>query len=75
MVHLRVIDNGVGMSAEEFNSILAGKVEKGNTSFGLKSVSERLKLFYGNKSRLELENPESGLTSIRISIFLDLEER
>lgn len=74
-VHLRVVDNGIGVSVEQFNNILAGTIEKENLSFGLKSVSERLKLFYGEKSKLELEHTQPGITSIRVSIFLDSEER
>jgi len=74
-VHLRVVDNGIGVSVEQFNNILAGTIEKEKLSFGLKSVSERLKLFYGEKSKLELEHTQPGITSIRVSIFLDSEER
>ena len=69
-VTISIIDNGIGMSQELFDEILSGR--KSGTykeSFGLKSVAERLRLFYGEDASLELENLPIG-TGITLSISL-----
>lgn len=69
-VTISIIDNGIGMSGKLFDEILSGK-RKGTDkeSFGLKSVAERLRLFYGEDARIELENLPIG-TGITLSISL-----
>lgn len=54
-VAISVTDDGVGMSEELFEEVLSGK--KGGAdreSFGVKSVSERLRLYYKERGKMEL---------------------
>lgn len=73
-VIISVTDDGVGMTEEMFNQILSGeKKSTDQESFGMKSVKERLKLFYGNNAKMEWSRMPVG-TSIVLSINLDREE-
>ncbi len=71
-VHIKVIDNGFGISNErlkeltdEFESNSSGSPEQ---SYGLKNLSKRIQLFYGDTCGLELSNnPDRGVcVTIRI---------
>ncbi len=73
---IEIIDNGVGMSSERLNEInraIGG--EKENISqqafgsgIGLKNVSERLNMFYGERSSMTVESIENVGTSVKICI-------
>lgn len=68
--YIRVVDDGVGFTKEKFALILSGEEkETDSESFGLKNVSERLKIFYGKGTAIELEETPLG-TSIVLCINL-----
>lgn len=68
-VTLSVIDDGVGMSKEYFTDVIQGKRKsRHKESFGLKNVAERLKLFYGDKASIHLEDENYLGTSIILTI-------
>lgn len=68
-VKIAVIDDGVGMSQAMFDEILNGKRKSTDgESFGMKSVVERLRLFYGD-AKMDLGQTDEG-TSIVLSIDL-----
>lgn len=67
-VTISVTDDGIGMSRSVFEEVLSGK--KGGAdkeSFGMKSVSERLRLYYKERGNMELSPTAIG-TSIVLSI-------
>lgn len=68
--YIRVIDDGIGLTKEKFALILSGEQrETDSESFGLKNVSERLKIFYGEGTCIQLEDTPLG-TSIVLCINL-----
>lgn len=71
-VYLRVQDDGVGMSRERFLEVLQKGTQNGD-SFGLRNVAERLRLYYGERCVLELEESVQG-TAILIRIQTAAEE-
>lgn len=73
-VTISVTDDGVGMSQQLFENILCEKRKCANQeSFGLKSVAERMRLFYGNNTKVELSEMPIG-TSIVLTISLRKDE-
>ncbi len=71
---ISVTDDGVGMTEEMFEAILSGKQQSTDQeSFGMKSVMERMHLFYGNDTKMELSKVPIG-TSIVLTINLKKEE-
>lgn len=58
-VYLRVQDDGVGLSRERFLEVLQKGTQSGD-SFGLRNVAERLRLYYGERCMLELEECGQG---------------
>lgn len=74
-VTISITDDGIGMTQQMFEEILSGKRESTDQeSFGMKSVIERLRLFYGKGTRMEL-NPVPIGTSIELTIDLKKEEQ
>ncbi|MGI5958829.1 MAG: sensor histidine kinase [Massiliimalia sp.] len=73
-VYLQVIDDGVGMSPQTFLDILSGKtLQTDGEGFGLKNVSDRIQLFYGEGSCIKLEPLPIG-TSIVLCLNLKSKE-
>ncbi len=71
-VHIKVIDNGFGISnerlkelADEFESNSSDNPEQ---SYGLKNLSKRIQLFYGNTCGLELSNNPDGGACVTLRI-------
>ena len=68
-VHVIVSDDGVGMSRERIAEILDDRhAEKLKESFGLRSVDERLRLFFGEQYGLKIESEPGRGTVINITI-------
>ena len=68
-VHVVVRDDGVGMSRERIEKILDDRhPEKLKESFGLRSVDERLRLFFGEQYGLKIESEPGRGTVINITI-------
>ncbi len=62
---LSVEDNGSGITKErlsQLNQLLSEAAEKDSTSFGLKNLNQRIRLFYGNSCGLSIhENETQGV--------------
>ncbi|CAM4011634.1 sensor histidine kinase [Cohnella lubricantis] len=66
---IMVIDDGVGISEEKVKQILNNKTSPASVeSFGLRSVDERIKLFYGEGYGLNIESELGKGTTITIVI-------
>ena len=63
---LKVEDDGVGMSGQEFQEILQKKENK--VHFGLKNVHERIQLYFGEEYGIFLEKGRETGTCIQILI-------
>lgn len=64
---LQVKDNGLGMSAEKLESLVNYVFKsKGTTSIGLKNVSERIKIQFGEEYGLELESELEKGTIVKL---------
>lgn len=63
-IYLSVEDNGVGIEPEILASILEFKTR----GYGVRNVNERIKLFYGEEYRLEIESNVGKGTRARITI-------
>lgn len=72
VIEIRVIDDGVGFSREKFEEFLM-KSDNSDTGFGLRNVMDRLRLYYGDRCVVRLEEMETG-TSILIQIQTEPEE-
>ena len=69
-IYLSVSDNGVGISKKKLNEILNNKIPdpRGYSEIGLSNVNERLSLFFGQESKLQISSiPLSG-TQIEFDI-------
>lgn len=63
-VEIRVSDDGAGFTQTQFE---LSQTDSARESFGLHSVAQRLRLYYGDNARLELEEVEQG-TCILVAI-------
>lgn len=79
---IEIIDNGVGMSAErleEINYAISSKdgvisQQSFRSGIGLKNVSERLSMYYGERSKMTVESIENVGTSVKITIQREAEQ-
>lgn len=70
-VVIKVWDNGVGFPKEKFHTLIReANTEAQDNSFGLKNCSDRLRLFYGEKSHLDLDSSEEYGTTLSICIYI-----
>ena len=68
-VHLCVVDNGKGMTKEEIEEVMAPKKETGETrGFGLYSVDQRLKLYFGDEYGVSIASRAGYWTKVIISV-------
>ncbi|OGR14838.1 MAG: hypothetical protein A2097_11555 [Desulfobacula sp. GWF2_41_7] len=69
ILHVRVIDNGVGIPQEIIDTVFCkNKSEPFYSSMGLKNVNQRLEQIYGPLSRLKIESSKGHGTTVRINI-------
>ena len=65
-LYLSVADNGLGMTEDKVNLILAGRSNSGNgrgSGIGVKNVNERIKLYFGEGYELKIDSePDVGTT-------------
>lgn len=72
-VRFEIADNGVGMEAERLQTILSDTGDV-NPGIGIRSVRQRLGLYFGNKMKMEIfSRPQEG-TRVVIEIPYCLEE-
>lgn len=65
-IYIDVVDNGLGMSAEQVDYIMHNKVVSGKrgSGIGVKNVDERIKLIYGDEYGVEIiSEPDEGTTA------------
>lgn len=68
-IFLKVIDDGVGISEERLKEIFDYKDDRTvNNSFGLRSVDERIKLYFGEKYGLRIKSELGKGTEITVVI-------
>ncbi|WP_261301660.1 sensor histidine kinase [Paenibacillus andongensis] len=64
---LYVSDDGVGMNEDEITQIFANeKTSTGRSSFGIRSVSERIKLFFGQEYGIQIYSTIGHGTRVKI---------
>lgn len=71
MLHLAVIDNGIGMSLEKIKELLSGdseEPEETQESIGVRNVNQRLKLYYGEQRGLMIQSIIGAGTEVRLLI-------
>lgn len=69
LLEIKVEDNGVGMSIkrlEEVNNNLKKRIQSSN--YGLYNVNERLNIYFGDRSKVEIYSEEEIGTTIVIKI-------
>lgn len=68
-VELCVVDNGIGMSAESIAEVLSPKRENRETSgFGLYSVDQRLKLYFGDAYGVSIKSRPGYWTKVHVRV-------
>ena len=74
---LTVRDNGCGMSREQIEQILRGRVRTAddNTSIGLENVLARIRLNFGGKAKMEIESEPGQYTQTTIWLPWKEEEK
>ena len=66
---LKIIDNGVGMTKDKFNEIISQKDSQASKdSFGLKSVDERIKLYFGEEYGIQVESEPGKGTEVTVKV-------
>jgi len=65
---IQIEDNGPGMDAELVQRILAGQVEARGSGIGIKNIHERLRQFFGDEFRLDIDSMRGRGTRITISV-------
>jgi two-component system, sensor histidine kinase YesM len=67
-VVISIIDNGKGFDGSILYDELSRNDNSGKSYFGLRSINERLKLYFGNEYGIKRINSEEGLTEIIVVI-------
>ena len=63
-----VSDTGAGMTEERLGELREGLTKRERVGFGLSTVDERLKLFFGEKYGLSIESTEGEGTDVTVRI-------
>jgi two-component system sensor histidine kinase YesM len=68
-VHICVVDNGKGMDADEVAAVMAPKRENDDgRGFGLYSVDQRLKLYFGDEYGLSVTSRQGYWTKVIVKV-------
>lgn len=62
-LQIRVMDDGVGMSPDEFEESMQQE-HRSEEGFGLRNVVDRLRIYYETKCTVKLERCEQGTTML-----------
>ncbi len=70
VIHIDVVDNGLGMTAEKIEYIMNNKVVSGKrgSGIGVRNVNERIKLIYGEKYGISITSELDEGTTATITI-------
>jgi len=74
-VILEVADDGCGMSEERLNEVRASLVDSRKEGFGLRTVHQRIQIFFGKEFGLSIESTPDVGTSILVKIPLRTSEK
>ena len=79
VIHIEVADNGLGMTAEKIDYIMNNKVvsSKRGSGIGVRNVSERIKLIYGEEYGISItsELDEGTTATITIPKLEEIDEK
>jgi len=70
-LYLNVMDNGKGMDRGETEALknnINGNIDK-KFGLGIKNVNDRIKLFYGKNSGIDIESEKGSYTRFKISLY------
>lgn len=67
-VVFKIRDNGIGMSQETIKAILSEDSPSNGKGFGIYNIRERLKLYFGNEGRLDIDSQEGKGTMVTIAM-------
>jgi two-component system sensor histidine kinase YesM len=73
-VIVKITDDGIGMDEEKLRRILE-YTQESKESFGLTSVDERIKLYFGEEYGLKIESAKGEWTVVTIRIPKRKEDR
>lgn len=73
-IFIRVIDNGVGMSVEQKESLWKEKSYEKRSHIGLLNTRKRLVLRYGEEAKLRVYSKQNWGTSIHIALPMNVGE-
>jgi len=72
MLHVRISDNGCGIPEEKLNQLKSNMESDNNVekkySIGLYNISKRLKLVFGDQSRLKIKSRHNYYTSVELIV-------
>ncbi|TDW26091.1 two-component system sensor histidine kinase YesM [Breznakia blatticola] len=66
IIHMEIIDNGLGMTEEQIVSILS-KDQHGKNGIGLKNVNDRIKIYFGDAYGVKVESELDEGTKVTIT--------
>lgn len=73
-IHIKIEDNGCGMSGKQIHEILNTPVEEKTNHIGLLNVFLKLQLYYEGRASLDIDSEEGKGTSVRITVPRTREE-
>lgn len=65
---IEIMDNGIGMSEEQIQKISSESRRSGLNNIGLKNITERLKLLYGDDYGIEVDTKKDVYTNVLIRL-------
>ena len=74
LVVFRIADNGAGMAEEDIRRFARGEHIGKNEGFGLRSIQERLRLYFGHKGLLKLQSAPGQGTVVTITMPICTEQ-
>ena len=75
-LHIQVMDNGIGMSAERLNSLRNNLEDPDSASrVGLVNIVRRLNLLYGDNKSFNIESEQGKGTTIDVEIPYQIQEK
>ena len=73
---ISVVDDGIGMSEDAIKCIFSGTIyENRKKSFGVKSVDDRLKLYFGMEYGVKIYSEQGKGTCVELILPFDLKDR
>ena len=67
-IEISLTDNGPGINPEILESLRRGEIQSRGSGIGLKNISDRIKLLFGEAYGLEVDSVENEGTTVRVII-------